>query len=127
MFLSIDMEGRLMPRTQRKEVSVTQTIITQLDNLGWIVGERDRECNVFQQRAKTEAQREALRGREPDFVLYQRATNRPIGIIEAKKPNLSLARALDQPEDLVSQQALLSEKLTRGDSKCNISLANLTV
>ena len=32
-----------------------------------------------------------------------------------------------QPEDLVSQQALLSEKLTRGDSKCKISLANLTV
>jgi type I restriction enzyme M protein len=40
-----------------------------------------------------------LQGRQPDFVLYQSGTNTPIGVIEAKKPNLSLLRALNQAEE----------------------------
>src|ERR1043166_691637 len=85
--------------TQRKEASVTQSIITQLHNLHWVVDEKDPRNNVTQQRAKTEEQRKKLRGKFPDFVLYQEGTTIPIAVIEAKKPNESLNKALDQAEE----------------------------
>lgn len=84
--------------TKRLEASVTHSILTQLDNLGWVVNETDPECNVFQQRPKTEEQRKSLGGKAPDFVLYQRGTNQPIGIVEAKRPNETLTKALDDAE-----------------------------
>lgn len=85
--------------TSRKEASVTQAILTQLDNLGWVVDERNPRCNVFQQRAKTVKQSARLGGKAPDFTLYQSGTNDVIGIIEAKRPNESLSGALRQAED----------------------------
>ena len=48
--------------TKRLEASVTHSILTQLGNLGWVVDETNPECNVFQQRAKTEEQRKLLKG-----------------------------------------------------------------
>ena len=54
--------------TRRLEASVTHSILTQLDNLGWVVDETKPECNVFQQRAKTEEQKKQLRGKAPDFL-----------------------------------------------------------
>ena len=85
--------------TKRLEASVTHSILTQLENLGWVVDEMNTECNVFQQRPKTEAERKRLRGKAPDFVLYQRGTNTPIGVIEAKRPNQYLTKALDEAEE----------------------------
>jgi hypothetical protein len=40
--------------TKRLEASVAYSILIQLENLGWIVDETKAECNVFQQRPKTE-------------------------------------------------------------------------
>lgn len=85
--------------TEQLEASVSYQIITQLENLGWNVDETDvRNCDVLQQRAKTEEQRVQLKGKKPDFILYEKGTTRPIGIIEAKRPGQSLEKALDQAE-----------------------------
>lgn len=86
------------PYTDRLEASVVQSILTQLDNLGWIVDERKNNCNVTQQRVKTVAEKQKLSRKLPDFVLYQKDTNVPIGIIEAKKPGESLEKALREAE-----------------------------
>lgn len=85
--------------TRRLEASVTHSILTQLDNLGWVVDETHPECNVFQQRAKTEEQRKLLRGKAPDFLLYQSETNNPIAVIEAKRPDDTLTNVLDKTEE----------------------------
>jgi len=84
--------------TRRLEASVSHSILTQLDNLGWAVDEKNPECNVFQQRAKTEEQRKLLRGKTPDFLLYQSGTNKPIAVIEAKRPDDTLTTVLDEAE-----------------------------
>ena len=84
--------------TKRLEASVTHSILTQLDNLGWVVDETNPECNVFQQRAKTEEQKKLLRGKAPDFLLYQSGSNRPIAVIEAKRPDDTLTNVLDETE-----------------------------
>lgn len=84
--------------TKRLEASVTHSILTQLDNLGWVVDETNPECNVFQQRAKTEEQRKSLKGKAPDFLLYQKGTNKPIAVIEAKRPDDTLTHVLDEAE-----------------------------
>ena len=81
--------------TKRLEASVTHDILVQLNNLGWIVDEKDLKCNVFQQRVKLKTQQELLGGKKPDFVLYQENSNVPIAIIEAKKPNESIQFAMN--------------------------------
>ena len=91
--------------TNRMEASVVYSICTQLENLGWIVDERDVQNNVTQQRVKTPMQREQLAHanggnlRFPDFVLYEGGTTNPICVIEAKRPGESLEKALRQAEE----------------------------
>src|SRR5438309_2111678 len=85
--------------TKKLEASVTYSILTQLSNLGWVVDESNPQNNVTQQRAKTQEQKTKLKGKAPDFVLYQQGTSIPIGIIEAKKPNQSLDAAIKQAEE----------------------------
>jgi type I restriction enzyme M protein len=89
--------------TKRLEASTTQAILIQLENLGWEVDEHTSDCTVFQQRAKTEGQKAKLRGKKPDFVLYQAGTNIPIAIIEAKKSDQSLTQALNQAEEFYAK------------------------
>lgn len=92
-------------QTPRLEASVTHSICTQLENLGWIVNESHPDNNVTQQRPKTEEQKELIRqhnlgsNRFPDFVLYQKGTAIPIAVIEAKRPGESLEQALEQAEN----------------------------
>ena len=89
----------------RLEASVVHSICTQLENLGWVVDEKDPRNNVTQQRVKTPAQQERLKNansgrlRFPDFVLYESGTNNAIGVIEAKRPGESLENALRQAEE----------------------------
>lgn len=84
------------------EASVTHSICTQLENLGWVVDERRARNNVRQQRPKTTQQLEAIRRanegrvRFPDFVLFETGTTIPIAVIEAKRPGVSLDQALEQ-------------------------------
>lgn len=91
--------------TKRLEASVTASICTQLNNLGWIVDERSPENNVTQQRAKTEVQKQRLKDanggvlKHPDFVLYEQGTSNPIAVIEAKRPGESLRAALNQAQE----------------------------
>ncbi len=89
--------------TKRLEASVTHDILVQLDNLGWIVDEKDPKCNVFQQRVKLTKQKELLRGKIPDFVLYKEGSNEPIIIIEAKKPNETIQSAMHQALNLYAK------------------------
>jgi type I restriction enzyme M protein len=80
----------------RQEVSTRTEINQRLTNLGWILDERDPNCNVTQGRVKTEEQRRALAGKFPDYVLYETGSERPIGIVEAKRPSGDLDVALRQ-------------------------------
>lgn len=78
----------------------TETLIdNQLRNLGWVDEPANIWRNVWKQATKTERQSDALRGRRPDFVLYESGTDRPIIVIEAKRPYYDLARALRQGEE----------------------------
>jgi type I restriction enzyme M protein len=87
----------------RLEASVRHHINTQLENLGWILDERKPENNVTQEHVKTEEQAKKLKGKRPDYVLYEKGTTRPIGIIEAKKPGQNLNEALHQAEQLYAK------------------------
>ncbi len=89
--------------TKRLEASVTHDILVQLDNLGWIVDEKDPRCNVYQQRVKLTKQKELLSGKIPDFVLYKEGSNEPIIIIEAKKPNETIQLAMHQALNLYAK------------------------
>lgn len=67
-----------------------------LNNLGWVTDENSNNCNVFTERAKTEAQNKKLKGKQPDYILYKSGTNNPIAIIETKKSGQDLKKALKQ-------------------------------
>ena len=81
-------------QTNAKESSARKIIDRTLYNLGWLTDEQDINCNVFTERAKTESQNKKLRGKEPDYVLYEPGTDRPIAIIEAKRPGQTLSQAI---------------------------------
>ena len=75
----------------------TRTLIdTRLMNLGWILNQRDPRCNVFQEQAKTTKQNKLFKGNRPDYVLYETGTDKPIAIIEAKKPGVSINKYLQK-------------------------------
>ena len=82
-------------QTKLKESATRKIIDRKLSNLGWITDEQDINCNVFTERVKTEAQNKKLRGKEPDYVLYEPNTDRPLGIIESKRPGQTLSQAID--------------------------------
>lgn len=67
-----------------------------LENLGWNIDESSPECNVFTERAKTRSQAKLLKGKQPDYVLYEPSTDRAVAIIEAKRMGQTLSEALEQ-------------------------------
>lgn len=68
-----------MVRVNALEANTRLTIDTRLRNLGWNLDHSDPDCNVFQEQPKTKSQKSALKGKKPDYVLYQTATNKPRG------------------------------------------------
>jgi type I restriction enzyme M protein len=102
--------------TKRLEASVIHSILTQLDNLGWVVDEKNPLCNVTQQRAKTEEQKKKLKGKIPDVVLYQQGTDIPIGVIEAKRPGQTLQKAMKQAEKRYANPLRIPLILTYNDT-----------
>ena len=72
----------------------------RLINLGWNLNQKDPNCNVFQEQAKLSEQNKLLKGKRPDYVLYESGTNKPIAVIEAKKPSGDLNNAINQAIDL---------------------------
>lgn len=71
-------------------------IDNSLSNKGWVLDPESQDRNVYFERPKTPEQKKKLKGKKPDYILYQKNTNNPIAIIEAKKPGSGLSRALEQ-------------------------------
>ena len=82
-------------RTRLRESAARETIDNILVHLGWNTDEQDPNCDVYTERPKLESQLEALDGYEPDYVLYEAQSDRPIAIVEAKKPGETLSSAVD--------------------------------
>ena len=82
--------------TDPKESATRKRIDAILNNLKWETDESLPTCNVFTERAKTRDQQKALGSFEPDYILYQSGTDKPIAIIEAKRSGQSLAKAINQ-------------------------------
>ncbi|MHA1410442.1 MAG: N-6 DNA methylase [Candidatus Odinarchaeia archaeon] len=81
------------------EASVRHHINTQLENLGWNLNESSPDFDVTQERAKTLEQNKKLRGKRPDYILYEKGTNKAIGVIEAKRTGQNLEAALKKSID----------------------------
>ena len=77
------------------ERDVEALIDTQLRNLGWTDDPKDRNRTVYRQSAKTSEQQNRLRGRA-DYILYASNSNKPLMVIETKKPGKDLERGLEQ-------------------------------
>ncbi len=83
-----------MSRSLLKESAVRKAIDDLLAHLGWITDEYSADCHVFTERAKTTRQNAQLQGLKPDYVLYEPDTDRPVAVIEAKRPGHNLDRAV---------------------------------
>lgn len=71
-------------------------IDNQLTNLGWNNNPDHKDRNVYQQRVKTDKQKALLKGKRPDYTLYETNSDRPLAIIEAKKPGQNIQDAINQ-------------------------------
>lgn len=58
--------------------------------------EAQPDCNIYRERAKYEYQDDLLNGKNPDFLVYERGTSNILAVIEAKRPSVSLDKAIDQ-------------------------------
>lgn len=72
-----------------------------LENLGWSVGEFEKNCNVFTERVRTKEEAKKIKdrfpkGKFPDYVLYSSDGLKPIAVIEAKRVGSKLNKALEQ-------------------------------
>lgn len=75
-----------------------------LQNLGWIIDEFDKNCNVFTERVRTKEEAKRIKdkfpkGKFPDYVLYSSNNFQPLAIIEAKRVGTKLETALKQAKD----------------------------
>lgn len=79
------------------EAEVVASIDIQLAKLGWHLDIKNPGRNVYKGKAKTKEQNFKLEGKQPDYICYaQDDSDIPTLIIEAKKPNFSLEKALEQ-------------------------------
>ena len=78
----------------------SETIIDyKLKNLLWKDHPHDDDRTVWKQGAKTPAQKKQLGQKRPDYTLYPRYSDEPIGIIEVKKKGANIHDALVQGEN----------------------------
>jgi type I restriction enzyme M protein len=85
------------------ESATRKKIDSILNNLGWKTDEESKDCNAFTEQPKTLEQKKKLRGKFPDYVLYESKTDNPIAIIEAKRKGQSLDKALSQAINLYAK------------------------
>lgn len=83
-------------QTKSLESAIRKKIDLILINLKWDTDESSKTCNVFTERAKTGEQKKKLKGRKPDYLLYESGTDNILAVIEAKKPDESMEKALKQ-------------------------------
>lgn len=75
----------------------TEWIISNnLVNKGWKIDGNSNQKNVFFQKPPLEEHKKKLKGKKPDYILYQTGTSKVIAIIEAKKAGINLEKALEQ-------------------------------
>jgi type I restriction enzyme M protein len=75
----------------------TEWIINNnLVNKGWHIDGDSKLKNVYFQKPPYLEQQKQLKGKKPDYILYETGTNKPIAIIEAKKSGVNLEPALEQ-------------------------------
>ena len=67
-----------------------------LANKGWHVNSNSPQKNVFCQNPPDPEHQEKLKGRKPDYILYQTGTQKPIALIEVKKSGVGLQETLAQ-------------------------------
>ena len=83
--------------TEPLEPYTRQVIEKKLSLLGYDTDEAHHDtCNVYRERAKTVLQDNLLDGKNPDFLIYQGGTTNILAVIEAKRPSVSLEKAIDQ-------------------------------
>ena len=84
-------------QTFQTEQDIRSSVDEQLKNLGWIFKGKDK--NVFQEQPRETDQKEKLKGKRPDYVLYSNKDQHrkePLIVIETKRPGANLHDALDQ-------------------------------
>ena len=81
------------------EANTRYIIDNNLKNKGWILDKSNPDCNVDFESPKNEELRKKLKGKHPDYILYETKTRRPIAVIEAKKAGADLQKALNQGEE----------------------------
>jgi len=82
------------------EAHTRTEINIRLKNLGWNLNEKDPNCTVTQEQAKTDELNALFQGKNPDYVLYDKQGLSPIGVIEAKRPGEDLNEAMKQAIEL---------------------------
>jgi len=76
------------------ESDVRMQVDERLKNLGWKMSGSKK--NVFLEQPKTEFEKKKLKGKRPDYVLYEKDKDTPLIIIETKKPGTNINAALEQ-------------------------------
>src|SRR3989344_4276316 len=81
------------------EANTRYIIDNNLKNKGWILDKSNPNGNVDFESPKNPELRKKLKGKHPDYILYETKTGKPIGVIEAKKTGVDLQNALNQGEE----------------------------
>lgn len=81
------------------EANTRYIINNNLKNKGWILDKSNPNCNVHFESPDNKELRKRLKGKHPDYILYETKSKKPIGIIEAKKTGVDLQKALNQGEE----------------------------
>ena len=76
------------------EAETRLLIDRNLENLGWKF--KGKEKNVYVEQPRTDEEKKKLGGKRPDYVLYSKDSDKPLIIIEAKKPGSRIDAALEQ-------------------------------
>ena len=81
------------------EADTRYIINNNLKNKGWILDKSNPHCNVHFESPEEKKLKEKLKGKHPDYRLYETEAKKPIGGIEAKKEGINLQKALTQAEE----------------------------
>jgi len=90
-------------QTKLYETAIRKKIDSILSNLGWTIDEEDPNCNVTTEVPKTTDQQKKLNRKEGDYFLYRSESNEILAIIEAKKPDESISKAIKQGVELYAK------------------------
>lgn len=79
------------------ELDVRTQVDERLKNLGWFLNGSKK--NVFLEQPKTDSEKKKLKGKRPDYVLYEKGRDNPLIVIETKKPGSNINMALQQGKE----------------------------